>query len=585
MARTEVVLLPESDGSVGKVAFKGPEGEVVLTRAFEGTSAETGQRAASPSIVDDAVLAERFAALLKFQAESGFGDVGDLRDRLNLPPAAATTEGDGTPDDVGAPPAAQPVLPANGPDSGESPDQPADNEGESGETGESDETGEADDAAADDAGPEDHGEAADHGPPRGFEGRLADLLDDLAAEGDRLRTAHFDRLGFDGALYIFDQDDDEPGEAGGDSTLPEGNDGVLVSGTAADDNQQGGGGDDTLSGSAGADLLQGGGGFDVADYSGSPAGVRVDLGAGAAGGGDATGDTLNSIENLIGSAFSDRLTGDGGQNIIDGRGGADVLDGAGGDDDIVDFRKDPAGVSVDLAGQRATDGSGGNDVVRNFENVFGSEFGDRISGDGGDNTVDARDGADTVTGGNGDDSLDGGGGDDSLDGGSGDDSLDGGGGDDTLIGAQGEDSLEGARGDDSLVGGANDDRLLGGPGADDMTGGAGADTFVFGQLDDGVEVAANQTIAAAGVNTDLINDFTTGVDRIEFDSDEFDNVGLRVVAGSYDGTNSGLGAGGGATFVVDDTHLIYDPDVDQPGFVAIADVDGTLPVLADLNIV
>ena len=723
MASTEVVLLPEADGSVGKVAVRAPEGEVLLERAFEGTSARSGEGPLAPAIVDGPDLAARFAALLRFQAESGFDDISDLRDRIDIPDSDTPAERDGSRDGGDASgsglDAGDGVSPA-GPD--------ADGggtaaESEQAESGEEEDDDEAEEAAEADSGRQEGGddEAAEGDD---FDDRLADLLDGLELGRDELRARSRERFRlFDDEDEEDDDDDDGPDE---DGPLPGGNDGIQVNGTAGNDVQQGASGDDTLVGSAGADLLRGGGGFDLVDYSNSPAGVQIDLGLGTAAGGDAAGDTLESIENLVGSAFVDQLTGDGGQNIISGRGGDDVLDGGGADNDIVDFRRDPAGVTVDLAAGTAADGFGGNDVIQNFENVFGSEFADSVDGDGGNNTVDARGGADTVNGGNGNDTLAGGGGDDSLSGNSGDDRLTGADGADTLVGAQGRDFLDGGDDDDDLFGGANDDRLqggegaddldggagrdtalygdaeagvavafantdgggiggsfantaagglagealgdtftdleafegsdfddtvgggavdmsftlgegddifdtaaginvrdrveggdgddtirggdgvddlrggegndsllgenggdrlLGGPGADDLTGGGGRDTFVFGRLTDGTEISTNQTIAAAGVETDTINDFTTGFDSFEFDVAQFQNVGLRVVIGSYDGTNSGLGLGRGATFVVDSTHLIYDPDVDQPGFVAIADVDGTVPVLADLNII
>jgi len=37
--------------------------------------------------------------------------------------------------------------------------------------------------------------------------------------------------------------------------------------------------------------------------------------------------------------------------------------------------------------------------------------------------------------------------------------------------------------------------------------------------------------------------------------------------------------------VFDGTHLIFDPDVDQAGYVAIADLSGAVPVLADISLV
>jgi hypothetical protein len=46
--------------------------------------------------------------------------------------------------------------------------------------------------------------------------------------------------------------------------------------------------------------------------------VNVSLATGAAHGGDAEGDTFINIENLTGSAFSDVLEGDGGNNVLNG---------------------------------------------------------------------------------------------------------------------------------------------------------------------------------------------------------------------------------------------------------------------------
>lgn len=63
----------------------------------------------------------------------------------------------------------------------------------------------------------------------------------------------------------------------------------------------------------GADLLDGGAGSDVADYFLSAAAVAIDLAAGTASGGDAEGDTLVSIESVIGTDFGDTLPLSGGQ--------------------------------------------------------------------------------------------------------------------------------------------------------------------------------------------------------------------------------------------------------------------------------
>ena len=73
---------------------------------------------------------------------------------------------------------------------------------------------------------------------------------------------------------------------------------------------RGEGGDDTLEGGRGADKLDGGEGNDTASYARSKGAVKIDLAAGTALGGDATGDTLTEIENVTGSRKSDTLLGD-----------------------------------------------------------------------------------------------------------------------------------------------------------------------------------------------------------------------------------------------------------------------------------
>ncbi|GAA6210906.1 hypothetical protein NBRC116602_06460 [Hyphomicrobiales bacterium 4NK60-0047b] len=102
-------------------------------------------------------------------------------------------------------------------------------------------------------------------------------------------------------------------------------------------------GDDHLIGGAGADKLYGGFGSDTADYSGSSAGVDVSLARSywwwgsdqTASGGDAEGDQLFSIENLIGSMHDDQLKGNWKNNRLEGGEGNDLLTGGWGHDQFV----------------------------------------------------------------------------------------------------------------------------------------------------------------------------------------------------------------------------------------------------------
>ena len=124
-----------------------------------------------------------------------------------------------------------------------------------------------------------------------------------------------------------------------------GND-ILV-GSGGDDALLGDAGSDRLGGLAGNDRLNGGAGADTADYSSFfsanlRVGVIVDLVRGQAAG-DGT-DSLDAIENVLGSSFNDRLIGNGGANILTGAAGNDLLDGKAGKDKL--------------------NGGGGNDVFR-----------------------------------------------------------------------------------------------------------------------------------------------------------------------------------------------------------------------------
>jgi len=65
----------------------------------------------------------------------------------------------------------------------------------------------------------------------------------------------------------------------------------------------------------------------------------VSLAAGTGYGGDAEGDRLSTIENLIGSAFDDVLIGSNSDNLLSGGAGADTFafDADSGNDTITDF--------------------------------------------------------------------------------------------------------------------------------------------------------------------------------------------------------------------------------------------------------
>ncbi len=118
----------------------------------------------------------------------------------------------------------------------------------------------------------------------------------------------------------------------------------IILGLGGNDEINAGAGSDTLVGGSGADTLDGGDGIDTVNYSGSTSGVVILLTTflfrpyGIGLGGEATGDRLVNIENIIGSDFSDTLIGNSEANTLEGGAGNDYLIGAAGADQFV-FRQ------------------------------------------------------------------------------------------------------------------------------------------------------------------------------------------------------------------------------------------------------
>src|SRR5262245_29186269 len=137
-------------------------------------------------------------------------------------------------------------------------------------------------------------------------------------------------------------------------------------GTAGWNVLTGGAGDDLLVGRGGGDRLEGGEGVDTASYSDAAARVWVTLSS-VSGWFPDTGDSdrLIGIENVVGTAFADMLTGDAGANALSGGAGNDRLTGdlgrdtltGGGGNDVFDFN------AVTESGV----GAGVRDVITDFQ--------------------------------------------------------------------------------------------------------------------------------------------------------------------------------------------------------------------------
>jgi VCBS repeat-containing protein len=169
------------------------------------------------------------------------------------------------------------------------------------------------------------------------------------------------------------------GLAGNDCLIGKAGNDILDGGTD-DDILIGGAGNDLLYGGAGADRLNGGEGSDSAIYQDSDSAVTVNLATGKTSGGDAEGDTLNSIEHLVGSAFDDTLTSNKENNILYGNDGDDLLYGEGGNDVL------NAGPGNDTlhggVGDDILDGGAGDDGLYDKDGndvfVFGRGYGQDI---------------------------------------------------------------------------------------------------------------------------------------------------------------------------------------------------------------
>jgi Ca2+-binding RTX toxin-like protein len=160
--------------------------------------------------------------------------------------------------------------------------------------------------------------------------------------------------------------------------------GQYISGSNFNDKLFGVGGGDVLEGRGGRDLLDGSIGADTASYAHAPAGVVANLAKPSRNTKHAKGDTYLAIENLEGTRFDDKLTGNGSANRLTGGKGKDMLRGGGGRDtfayrlaaespananrdQILDFNPGTASTFVDRIGLAAIDADasrGGNQAFK-----------------------------------------------------------------------------------------------------------------------------------------------------------------------------------------------------------------------------
>jgi len=363
----------------------------------------------------------------------------------------------------------------------------------------------------------------------------------------------------------------------------------ILFGDAGDDRLEGGG-NTILDGGSGNDQLIGDSGTAspnvTASYADSAAGVTVSLmsqnasqdtvGAGS--------DYLQNISNLIGSNYSDKLTGDGGNNTLTGGLGNDTLDGGDGSD-TASYASATGGVAVTLASNtwQVVGGGQGTDELTSIENLIGSSHNDTLTGNGDDNFL---------TGGAGNDTLNGGGGTNtvvysdatsgvivnlgttaaqSVGGGLGidtllnDENVVGSSYDDTLTGTAGNNTLDGAGGNDTVsyanaplavtvslavsgvqnTGGGGSDTLISienltGSGFNDHLTGNGADNILDGGAGtDALVGAAGNDVLIGGAGNDTLNG-GLGLDTASYaNATGGVNVSLAITAAQAVGGGAG----------------------------------------------
>jgi serralysin len=331
---------------------------------------------------------------------------------------------------------------------------------------------------------------------------------------------------------------------------------VTIARGSVIENANGGSGADTLignavnnvlNGGAGSDNLNGGVGVDTISYGTGQGAVFADLagryvvetglqlGTVLATTAVLSSDVIVDFENFEGSAFGDRAYGTDTDNIISANAGDDYVYAEGGNDsviggigsdillggsgvDTISYAGNAGAVFADLSGftietalQTGTVNAGtafsSFDLLAQFENLTGSEYGDRLYGDAEINFI---------------------------------------------LGGGGDDIIYGGAGNDILSGGDGFDRIIGEVGADSLTGGAGADQFfITGALNSGI---------------DTITDFVAGSDSLRLLNSVFGLVSGSAVQLVVDGAAAAAG-----TFIYNTATGALSFDGDGAGGLAAID--------------
>ena len=202
----------------------------------------------------------------------------------------------------------------------------------------------------------------------------------------------------DGRVHITGSDDSE-----------------IMGGSAGADELDGRGGNDVILGSEGNDLITGGLGQDLIDFSTTQTGITVDLASGKVTYGGWL-QTVSDVEDVLGTAFDDVITGNENANILSGGAGSDLIDGGAGADRLIGGDGDDIFIVDDALDEVIEFLEGGEDEVRtsldvytlaeSVERLTGTSItGQTLSGNDLANLIRGGTGADIFAGGRGDDAY------------------------------------------------------------------------------------------------------------------------------------------------------------------------------------
>jgi Ca2+-binding RTX toxin-like protein len=359
-------------------------------------------------------------------------------------------------------------------------------------------------------------------------------------------------------------------------------------------------GDDSITGSLGPDTLTGFAGNDTYIVNNAADNIIENPGEGT----DLVTASISysltmaaNVENLTltgtsdingtGSADTNVITGNSGNNTLDGGAGADALIGGGGNDTFI----------VDNTGDSVTGGAGTDTVLSSVSFALSAAV-ENLTMTGTNPVTGTGNGlANVITGNSGDNTLDGGAGNNFLDGGAGADTMIGGADNDTFIVDNAGDSVIAGSGTDTIqssitwsvatstdvenltltgpnpingtgnslnnaiTGNSGNNTLDGGTGADTLIGGGGNDTFIVDNTGDSVTGGAGTdtvlSSASFALSSAVENVTLTGTGNINGTGNSLVNAitgnsGNNTLDGGA-GADTLIGGGGNDTFIVDNT--------------------------------